>query len=77
MKKNTLKCKLKEQETRIQWLESRMAQLERTMRIPSILGQPATSVQEFVKDLYLAQSIQKRNDYEELHGITAESPSAK
>lgn len=77
MKKHNLKQKLKEQEMRIQWLEGRMARMESSLRIASVLGQPATTVQDFVKDQFLEQSIQKRNAYEEAHGITAEDPAGK
>lgn len=77
MKKHNLKQKLKEQEMRIQWLEGRMARMESSLRIASVLGQPATTVQDFVKDQFLEQSIQKRNAYEEAHRITAENPAGK
>lgn len=77
MKKNKLKRKLKEQELRIQWLEGRMTRLEKSLRIVSVLGQPATTVQDFVKDQFLERSIQKKNAYEEAHGITAENPAGK
>ena len=77
MKKHELKRNLKEQEMRIQWLEGRMARLEKSLYIASVLGQPATTVQDFVKDQFLEQSIQKKNAYEEAHGITAENPAGK
>ena len=77
MKKNKLKRKLKEQEMQIQLLGDRMARLENSLYIASVLGQPATTVQDFVKDQFLEQSIRKKNTYEEAHGITAENPAGK